>query len=159
MRPALTLSTHEQAETEFMGKFEKKWEELKTDSQLDFPFLQEALAKYQVCTVAHVHCAWALGFLSAAVRARMFESGIDLSASMCMRVHDSGMFYYYYWSRIGGAMVSRVVVDPFARGRPCCTRCYLAAAPVRPRAIPSLLQRFRVGLAWPHRIRRRPTRS
>ncbi len=31
-----------------MGKFEKKWEELKTDSQLDFSFLQEALAKYQV---------------------------------------------------------------------------------------------------------------
>ena len=91
MRPALTLSTHEQAETEFMGKFEKKWEELKTDSQLDFPFLQEALAKYQVCTVAHVHslCTGAWGPLGCGVRARMFESGIDLSASMCMRVHDS----------------------------------------------------------------------
>ena len=72
------MPTHEQAETEFMGKFEKKWEELKTDSQLDFPFLQEALAKYQVCTAAHVHCAWALGFLSSAVRARACSS-ISLS--------------------------------------------------------------------------------
>jgi hypothetical protein len=75
-----------------MGKFEKKWEELKTDSQLDFPFLQEALAKYQVCTAAHVHslCTGAWVPLGCGARARMFESGIDLSASMCMRVHAPG---------------------------------------------------------------------